>query len=61
MPWRPREGSRPNQAIPIEEEAVKFGTFYEHQLPRPWEEGDEQRLVQESLEQVELADRLGIE
>jgi len=40
---------------------VKFGTFYEHQLPRPWEEGDEQRLVQESLEQVELADRLGIE
>jgi|TARA_B100002003_G_scaffold190549_1_gene179515 alkanesulfonate monooxygenase SsuD/methylene tetrahydromethanopterin reductase-like flavin-dependent oxidoreductase (luciferase family) len=61
MPWRPREGSRPNQAIPIEEEAVKFGTFYEHQLPRPWEEGDEQRLIQESLEQVELADRLGIE
>jgi len=40
---------------------VKFGTFYEHQLPRPWEEGDEQRLIQESLEQVELADRLGIE
>ena len=40
---------------------MKFGTFYEHQLPRPWEEGDEQRLVQESLEQVELADRLGIE
>ncbi len=40
---------------------MKFGTFYEHQLPRPWEEGDEQRLIQESLEQVELADRLGIE
>ena len=40
---------------------MKFGTFYEHQLPRPWEEGDEQRLVQESLEHVELADRLGIE
>jgi len=40
---------------------MKFGIFYEHQLPRPWSEGREQRLFQEALEQVELADRLGIE
>ncbi|MFP3944876.1 MAG: LLM class flavin-dependent oxidoreductase [Alphaproteobacteria bacterium] len=40
---------------------MKFGIFYEHQLPRPWAEGDEQRLFNEALEQVELADRLGID
>jgi alkanesulfonate monooxygenase SsuD/methylene tetrahydromethanopterin reductase-like flavin-dependent oxidoreductase (luciferase family) len=40
---------------------VRFGIFYEHQLPRPWEEGDELRLFQEALDQVELADRLGID
>ena len=38
---------------------VKFGVFYEHQLPRPWQPGDEQRLLHEALEQVELADQLG--
>jgi alkanesulfonate monooxygenase SsuD/methylene tetrahydromethanopterin reductase-like flavin-dependent oxidoreductase (luciferase family) len=40
---------------------VKFGIFYEHQLPRPWNDGDEQRLFQDALEQVELADRLGFD
>ena len=40
---------------------MKFGIFYEHQLPRPWEEGAEQRLFQEALDQVELADRIGID
>ncbi len=40
---------------------MKFGIFYEHQLPRPWQEGDELRLFQEALDQVELADRLGID
>jgi len=40
---------------------MKFGIFYEHQLPRPWKPGDEQKLFQDALEQVELADRLGIE
>ena len=40
---------------------MKFGIFYEHQLPRPWAEGSEQRLFHEALEQVELADRLGID
>jgi alkanesulfonate monooxygenase SsuD/methylene tetrahydromethanopterin reductase-like flavin-dependent oxidoreductase (luciferase family) len=40
---------------------MKFGIFYEHQLPRPWKEGDELRLYQEALDQVELADRVGID
>ena len=40
---------------------MKFGIFYEHQLPRPWREGDEQRLFQEALDQVERADKLGID
>lgn len=38
---------------------MKFGIFYEHQLPKPWNEGDEARLFHEALEQVILADRLG--
>jgi alkanesulfonate monooxygenase SsuD/methylene tetrahydromethanopterin reductase-like flavin-dependent oxidoreductase (luciferase family) len=38
---------------------VKFGIFYEHQLPRPWDDGDELRLIQDALDQVEAADRLG--
>ena len=40
---------------------MKFGIFYEHQLPRPWEEGSELQLIQDALEQVELADRLGFD
>jgi len=40
---------------------MKFGIFYEHQLPRPWHEGDEQQLFNEALDQVELADRIGID
>jgi alkanesulfonate monooxygenase SsuD/methylene tetrahydromethanopterin reductase-like flavin-dependent oxidoreductase (luciferase family) len=38
---------------------MKFGLFYEHNLPRPWNDGDELKLFQEVLEQVELADKLG--
>ncbi len=38
---------------------MRFGVFYEHQLPKPWHEGDEARLVREALDQVVLADRLG--
>src|SRR5512132_4033202 len=41
--------------------SMRFGVFYEHQLPRPWEDGSEQRLFQDALAQVELADRLGID
>ncbi len=40
---------------------MKFGVFYELQLPRPWKEGDEHRLFQEALEQIVLADKLGID
>ena len=40
---------------------MRFGIFYEHQLPRPWEAGDEHRLLQNALEQIELADRLGFD
>ena len=40
---------------------MRFGIFYEHQLPRPWAEDDERRLLHEALEQIELADRLGID
>jgi alkanesulfonate monooxygenase SsuD/methylene tetrahydromethanopterin reductase-like flavin-dependent oxidoreductase (luciferase family) len=43
---------------------VKFGLFYELQLPKPydkdtWNPDDERRIIHEMLEQVELADRLG--
>ena len=40
---------------------MKFGIFYEHQLPRPWDDGQELKLFQDALSQVELADKLGIE
>ncbi len=40
---------------------MQFGIFYEHQLPRPWAEDSEHRLLKEALDQVELADRLGID
>ena len=40
---------------------MKFGVFYEHQLPRPWEPDAEYRVLQEALEQCALADRLGID
>ena len=40
---------------------MKFGIFYEHQLPRPWQEGNELQLIQDALEQVELADTLGFD
>ncbi|HET6834699.1 MAG TPA: LLM class flavin-dependent oxidoreductase [Acidimicrobiales bacterium] len=40
---------------------MKFGIFYEHQLPRPWDDDSEHRLLKDALEQVELADRLGID
>jgi alkanesulfonate monooxygenase SsuD/methylene tetrahydromethanopterin reductase-like flavin-dependent oxidoreductase (luciferase family) len=38
---------------------VRFGIFYEHQLPRPWTDGLEHKLFQDALAQVELADKLG--
>ena len=40
---------------------MRFGIFYEHQLPRPWNDGAEHELFQDALAQVELADRLGFD
>src|SRR6187431_1345294 len=40
---------------------MRFGIFYEHQLPRPWDDGAEEKLLSDALEQVELADRVGID
>jgi len=40
---------------------MRFGVFYEHQLPRPWNKGDERNLFHQALEQVALADRLGFD
>ena len=40
---------------------MKFGLFYEHQLPRPWDTDSEYRLIQDALEQIEYADRIGID
>jgi alkanesulfonate monooxygenase SsuD/methylene tetrahydromethanopterin reductase-like flavin-dependent oxidoreductase (luciferase family) len=38
---------------------MKFGVFYEMQLPRPWGADAEWRLYQDALDQVQLADALG--
>ncbi|HEV3055155.1 MAG TPA: LLM class flavin-dependent oxidoreductase [Solirubrobacteraceae bacterium] len=40
---------------------MRFGIFYELQLPRPWGADSEAQLLRESLEQVDLADRLGFD
>jgi alkanesulfonate monooxygenase SsuD/methylene tetrahydromethanopterin reductase-like flavin-dependent oxidoreductase (luciferase family) len=39
---------------------VKFGVFYEHQVPKPWTGGDERRVFEEALEQAEFLDGIGI-
>ncbi|MCP3856072.1 MAG: LLM class flavin-dependent oxidoreductase [Actinomycetia bacterium] len=40
---------------------MRFGVFYELQIPKPWTEDGEHQLIHEAIEQVELADRLGID
>src|SRR5262249_60828749 len=40
---------------------MQLGLFYDHQVPRPWAAGAELRLFHEALDQVELADRVGID
>jgi len=40
---------------------MRFGIFYEHQLPRPWGPESEHTLLRDALEQIELADRSGID
>jgi alkanesulfonate monooxygenase SsuD/methylene tetrahydromethanopterin reductase-like flavin-dependent oxidoreductase (luciferase family) len=44
----------------IERADVRFGLFYEHQLPRPHPPAAEEHLLMDALEQVELADRVGL-
>jgi alkanesulfonate monooxygenase SsuD/methylene tetrahydromethanopterin reductase-like flavin-dependent oxidoreductase (luciferase family) len=46
---------------PVYGRRMKFGIFYEHQLPRPWTVDAEYELFHQSLDQIELADRLGID
>src|SRR5204863_9419464 len=52
--WHDQRGKRRTATM-------RFGVFYELQLPRPWQPGDEQRLFHEALDQVVLADRLGFD
>ena len=40
---------------------MKFGIFYEHQLPRDWGPESEHKLLKDSLTQIELADTLGFD
>ena len=45
---------------------MKFGLFYELQLPKPygsddWDPEDDYRLFHEALDQIELADSLGFD
>jgi len=40
---------------------MRFGIFYEHQIPRPWGPDGEHRLLQDALEQIEIADHVGID
>lgn len=38
---------------------MKFGIFYEHQIPRPWTPTSEYDHFRNALDQIELADALG--
>jgi alkanesulfonate monooxygenase SsuD/methylene tetrahydromethanopterin reductase-like flavin-dependent oxidoreductase (luciferase family) len=40
---------------------MRFGLFYQHQLPRPWVEGAEVRNFANALEQAALAEKLGFD
>jgi alkanesulfonate monooxygenase SsuD/methylene tetrahydromethanopterin reductase-like flavin-dependent oxidoreductase (luciferase family) len=40
---------------------MNFGVLYELQLPRPWGPDAEYKLVQNAIEQIEVADRVGAE
>ncbi|HEY7269891.1 MAG TPA: LLM class flavin-dependent oxidoreductase, partial [Dehalococcoidia bacterium] len=45
---------------------MKFGLFYELQLPKPygsdtWDPEQEHRIYKDALEQIELADKLGFD
>ncbi len=40
---------------------MKFGMIYELQLPKPWAEDSEYRLIKEATDQIVLADQIGID
>jgi len=40
---------------------MRFGLLYELQLPRPWDDRAEHRMIHEALAEVEIADRLGFD
>jgi alkanesulfonate monooxygenase SsuD/methylene tetrahydromethanopterin reductase-like flavin-dependent oxidoreductase (luciferase family) len=40
---------------------MKFGVFYELQLPKPWQEDSEYVLFNDALTQIERADQLGFD
>ena len=40
---------------------MKFGVFFEMTTPRPWDAGSEKRKLDETIEQIVLADKLGLE
>lgn len=40
---------------------MKFGVFYELQLPKPWTPGKEHKLFNDAIEQIVLADDLGFD
>jgi hypothetical protein len=43
-----------------EGQAMKFGLFYELSVPRPWTQESERTVYNNALEQVKLADELGL-
>jgi alkanesulfonate monooxygenase SsuD/methylene tetrahydromethanopterin reductase-like flavin-dependent oxidoreductase (luciferase family) len=40
---------------------MKFGIFYEHSVLKPWDDGSEQRVYEQAVEQVVAADELGFD
>jgi alkanesulfonate monooxygenase SsuD/methylene tetrahydromethanopterin reductase-like flavin-dependent oxidoreductase (luciferase family) len=52
---------QPYASIESGDNCMKFGIFYEHQLPRNWDEDSEHKLFKQSLDQIELADKLGFD
>ena len=40
---------------------MKFGIFYEHSVMKPWDDGSEQRVYAQAVEQVVAADELGFD
>src|SRR5262249_5560980 len=58
-PGQVRRAVRPRHSV--KEDHMRFGIFYEHQLPRTWGPESEHTLLSNALEQVELADRSGLD